>query len=199
MRILLIGNTGRLGSAVQAVLQERGHEVVEASRSHQAHPVDISDAGSISRLYDTVGPVDAVACAAGHVVYDRVRSLSHEDYRESLMDKALGQIELVRRGIAALPERGSFTLITGVLAKEPVVTSSAASAANGAVEAFVRAAALEIAPQRVNAVSPTVFAESMEKVGHLFPGEEPVPVRNVANAYVRSIERAETGRVYQLP
>ncbi|GAB3300428.1 short chain dehydrogenase [Parasphingorhabdus pacifica] len=199
MRILLIGNTGRLGSKVQTVLEERGHEVVEASRSHPEHPVDIGTPESIARLYDTVGAVDAVACAAGHVVYDRVHALSYESYRESLLNKALGQIELVRRGISVVPERGSFTLITGVLAKEPVVTSSAASAANGAVEAFVRAAALEIAPQRVNAVSPTVFAESMKTVGHLFPGEEPIPVRNVANAYVRSIERAETGRIFQLP
>lgn len=198
MRILLIGNTGRLGSEVQTVLRDRGHEVVGASRSHPAHPVDLGDPESISRLYDTVGAVDAVACVAGHVVYDHVRSLTYADYRESLSNKGLGQIELVRRGAEAVAERGSFTLITGVLAADPVVTSSAASAANGAVEAFVRAAALELAPQRVNAVSPTLFAEAVESVGHLFPGEEPVPVRKVAHTYVRSIERAETGRIYQL-
>jgi hypothetical protein len=60
----------------------------------------------------------------------------------------------------------------------------------------VRAAAVEIAPQRINAVSPTVFAESMAEYGDLFPGVTPVGVDVAAAAYVRSIEGAETGQVF---
>ncbi len=128
----------------------------------------------------------------------RVSEMSYDKYLASLCDKGLGQIELVRRGLAAISPRGSFTLITGVLFDRPIVTGSAAAAANGAVEGFARAAALEVAPIRINVVSPTLLTESVAKSGHLFPGETTVSAELVANAYLRSIETAETGQVYRL-
>jgi hypothetical protein len=100
--------------------------------------VDLTAAASIDKLYAAVGTVDAVACAGGHVVYGPISDMSYDKYRASLGDKALGQIELVRRGLAAISPRGSFTLITGVLFDRPIVTGSAAAAANGAVEGFAR-------------------------------------------------------------
>jgi NAD(P)-dependent dehydrogenase (short-subunit alcohol dehydrogenase family) len=198
MRVLLVGCTGTIGTAVSATLTERGHTVIGASRHSRDYPVDIDSPQDIEALIERVGTVDAIACAAGHAAYGRIENLRGEDYLASLKSKALGQINLVRTGISRVAPDGSFTLITGVLGTYPTVTASAAAAANGAVEAFVRAAALELSPQRINAVSPTVLTESVAKAGHLFPGVEPVPARKVANAYVRSIEGAETGRVYQL-
>ncbi|MBL8928110.1 MAG: short chain dehydrogenase [Pseudonocardia sp.] len=198
MRILLVGNTGVIGSAVEARLRERGHAVLGATRTNAERPTDLSDPESIAKAVDQAGEVDAIACAAGHAAYGPVGELSGAQYRDSLGNKALGQIELVLRGLHTLAPAGSFTLITGVLGTYPVRTSSAASAANGAVESFVRAAALEIAPRRINAVSPTILAEASAKAKHLFPGVEPVTASKVANAYVRSIEGAETGQIYQL-
>jgi NAD(P)-dependent dehydrogenase (short-subunit alcohol dehydrogenase family) len=195
---LLVGNTGVIGSTVEATLQERGHDVLGASRTNAERPVDLSDPDSIAAVVDGAGTVDAIACAAGHAAYGPIGELSWSQYRDSLHNKSLGQIQLVLTGLHAISPGGSFTVITGVLGTYPVRTSSAASAANGAVEAFVRAAALEIAPARINAVSPTILAESSAKVGHLFPGIEPVTARKVANAYVRSIEGADTGQIYQL-
>ncbi|MBB5957097.1 NAD(P)-dependent dehydrogenase (short-subunit alcohol dehydrogenase family) [Saccharothrix tamanrassetensis] len=68
--------------------------------------------------------------------------------------------------------------------------------ANGAVESFVRAAAVEIAPRRVNAVSPTVFTESLADYGDFFPGMPPVDLAVVARSYVRSVEGAQTGQIF---
>jgi NAD(P)-dependent dehydrogenase (short-subunit alcohol dehydrogenase family) len=198
MKILLVGDSGTIGSAVAALLTSRGHTVIGSSRSHAERPVDLTAAASIDKLYAAVGTVDAVACAGGHVVYGPISDMSYDKYRASLGDKALGQIELVRRGLAAISPRGSFTLITGVLFDRPIVTGSAAAAANGAVEGFARAAALELAPIRVNVVSPTLLTESVAKSGHLFPGEKPVSAELVANAYLRSIETVETGQIYRL-
>jgi NAD(P)-dependent dehydrogenase (short-subunit alcohol dehydrogenase family) len=110
----------------------------------------------------------------------------------------LSQIDLVRHGLPYIAERGSFTLITGIPAREPIPTGTAASLANGAVEAFVRAAAIEIAPQRINAVSPNVFTESLAGYGDYFPGMDSIPLADVAQAYVRSVEGGQTGQVYAL-
>lgn len=195
MRILLVGATGTLGRSVLEILRERGHDVVTAARKDTDVAVDITDPASIHAMYEQVGRLDALASAAGSVPWPPFGELSHQDVLDGLAGKVVSQVELVRQGTPYVT--GSFTLITGVLARDPVHTGAVASLANGAIEAFVRAAAIEL-PQRVNAVSPTVFTESIEAYGALFAGFEPVPVRQAANAYVRSIEGHQTGQVYEI-
>ena len=198
MKILLIGAAGRLGTAVHATLTERGHDVITAGRTTGDLRHDLTDPAQVTELYERAGRLDAVASAAGDVPYRPVTEMSPDDYGSAFRGKVLSQIELVRQGIPRIAERGSFTLITGVLGRDPIPTSSAASMANGAVESFVRAAAIEIAPQRINAVSPTVFTESLVDYGDFFPGIEPVDLARVAQAYVRSIEGGQTGQIYEL-
>ncbi len=170
MKILLIGATGTLGTAVHEALASRGHEIVTVGRTGGELRYDVTDAAQVAALYDRVGQVDAVVGAAGDVPYKPVTEMTPEDYTRAFRGKVLSQIDLVRQGVSRVAERGSFTLISGVLAHEPIPTSTAASMANGAIEAFVRAAAIEIAPQRINAVGPTVFTESLAAYGDFFPG-----------------------------
>lgn len=196
--ILLIGAGGTLGRAVHGTLASRGHTVRTVGRTSGDLRHDISDPAQITALYEAAGPLDAVVSAAGSVPYKPLAELGQDDWRAAFSGKVLSQIELVRQGLAHVAERGSFTLITGVLAHEPIVTGAAASMANGAVESFVRAAAIELAPQRVNAVSPNVFTESLDTYGDYFPGMGSVPLERVAEAYVRSVEGAQTGQIYRL-
>ncbi|MET8751124.1 short chain dehydrogenase [Streptomyces sp. NPDC004667] len=199
MKVLLIGAGGTLGRAVHTALRERGHEVVTASRKGADVRVDITDSDSVRAMYEEVGPVDAVACAAGSVPWRPLGELTTADVRAGLEGKAVSQIELVRQGAARLPAHASFTLITGILAREPLLSGSVASLANGAVEAFVRAAAIELpGRQRVNAVSPTVFTESLGVYGDTFAGFDPVPVARAANAYVKSVEGHRTGEIFRV-
>jgi hypothetical protein len=74
-----------------------------------------------------------------------------------------------------------------------------AAVVNGALESFVRVAAIELPQrQRINVVSPTVFAEALDTFDTVFPGFDPVPVERAARAYVKSIEGAQTGQVYRV-
>ena len=196
MKILLVGATGRLGTAVGGALTGRGHEVVTVGRTAGDVRADVADPEQAARVFSDVGDLDAVASAAGDVPYKRIVDMTPEDYLRAYRGKVAAQIELVRQGTRHIAERGSFTLIAGVLNRDPIVTGSAAAMVNGAVDSFVRAAAIEIAPQRINAVSPTVFTESMAEYGDLFPGVTPVDVDRAAAAYIRSIEGAETGQVF---
>jgi NAD(P)-dependent dehydrogenase (short-subunit alcohol dehydrogenase family) len=197
MRILLVGATGTLGRSVHEVLRERGHDVITASRKASEVSVDMTDPESIRAMYEWAGRVDAVAVTAGSVPWKPFGDLGSQEVRDALIGKAFSQVELVRQGSTHVTEEASFTLITGVLARDPIPTGAMATLANGAIEAFVRAAAIELPHrQRINAVSPTVFTESMDAYADLFRGFEPVPVRRAARAYVRSIEGQQTGQVY---
>jgi NAD(P)-dependent dehydrogenase (short-subunit alcohol dehydrogenase family) len=198
MDILLIGHSGKLGSALRAGLADRGHRVTTAGRSTGDIRVDITDPESVTALYDAAGHVDAVVSAAGVVPYNPIQKMTAEDYTSAYHGKVGSQIELVRQGVHRIDAHGSFTLITGITARSPIATGTAASMANGAIESFVRAAAIEIAPQRVNAVSPTVFTESLDAYGEYFPGFPSVDLTAVVQAYVRSIEGAQTGQIYVL-
>jgi NAD(P)-dependent dehydrogenase (short-subunit alcohol dehydrogenase family) len=197
VRILVVGASGRLGSAVVAALAGR-HEVVEASRS-SAHFVDLRNPASIAGLYSSVGTVDAVVCTAGKTPYGALAELTSEDWLAGVRDKLLGQVELVRLGIAHVSDGGSFTLVSGILSVEPVLTSPIASTVDGAIDAFVRSAAIEL-PRgvRINAISATVFEEAWDAYGSMFAGATPVPVAEAARAYVGSIEGDATGQVIRV-
>lgn len=197
MRILVVGASGLLGSAVVAALADR-HEVLAASRSG-AYPVDVTDPDSVAALYERIGPVDAVASAAGKTPFAPLGELTREQVLAGVTDKLLGQVELVRQGLARVTDGGSFTLVSGVLSHDPVRSGAVASIANGGVDAFVRAAAVEL-PRglRINAVSATVFEEAWDAYAPFFPGHKPVPVAEVARAYVKSIEGPATGQTYRV-
>lgn len=132
MRILLIGGTGTLGTALREALDTRGHEVLKVGRSGGDFRFEITDPAQVSELYERAGRVDAVVSAAGKFPYKSVLDLTPEDYLSAFHDKVASQIDLVRQSVGRTAERGSFTLISGVLGREPIVTGAAASMANGA-------------------------------------------------------------------
>lgn len=196
MRILVVGANGLLGSAAASALRG-SHEVIEASRSGSVG-VDLTQPDSIQAMFEGIGTVDAVISCTGSVPFKPLAELTDKDFRAGFEDKVLGQVNLVRIGVNHITDGGSFTLTTGVLAREPILTGAAASLANGALESFVMAAAAELPRRiRINAVSPSVLAEA---TGYhdFFPGFAQVPAATVGRAYVKSVEGIQTGQVYAL-
>lgn len=199
MKILHVGATGTVGHAVGSALRDRGHDVLGAHRTSIEHPVDITDPESIRRLLDDMGELDAVVSTAGTTPFGPWDELDRGALQNGLNSKFLGQVELVRQATKVVRTGGSFTLITGILGREPIRTGSAAAAANGALEAWVRASAGELwGRYRINAVSPTVLTESREKYAKVMPGYPVVDSAEVGQAFVRSVESMETGQVYEV-
>ena len=196
MKFLVVGSTGLIGSYVAKTLSKHG-TVIGVSRTTQIS-VDVKDPASIKAMYEKVGKVDAVASCIGKVAFKPVAELTYEDYLMGLKDKALGQVELVRVGIDFLNDGGSFTLMTGVLARDPIPAGSVAALANGAIESFTLAAAIDL-PRgiRINTVSPNVLVEATSYHAS-FPGFHQVTAQSVADAYVKSILGKQTGQIYKL-
>ncbi len=193
MRILLIGATGTIGRAVAAALQP-SHDVLLASRSKSALHVDLSDVASIKSLFNTVGRIDAIVSAAGDARFKPFPDLTDDDFRFSVDNKLLGQVNVVRYGLATVNDGGSITITAGSLGQKPMVGSGAVSLVNAGLEGFGRAAALE-APRgiRINVVSPPWVTETLKAYG--MPLEGGLPASTVAQAYVRSVTGHESGQV----
>lgn len=193
MRILLIGASGTIGKAVAAALRPR-HDVVEASRHRSHERVDLSDEDSIRFLYHRLGRVDAVVVAAGGAAFKPLTQLTDADFLFSFRNKLMGQVNMVRVGTPEVTDGGSFTLTSGILAQQPSPGSSAVSLVNAGVEAFARAAALEL-PRglRINVVSPPWVSETLTAMGRDPAGG--LPASAVARSYVESIEGTMTGSI----
>lgn len=198
-RILVVGATGTVGSAVAKRLESVGHEVVRAGRHSGDVQVDIGSEASVHALFERVGELDAIVSASGHVHFGPIEQMTAEQFDVGLQGKLLGQVRLALVGQAHLRDGGSITLTTGILAQEPIREGANATAVNAAIEGFVLAASIEL-PRgiRINAVSPTVLVESLETYGPYFSGFEAAPGERVALAYQRSVDGAQTGRVYRV-
>jgi NAD(P)-dependent dehydrogenase (short-subunit alcohol dehydrogenase family) len=194
MRILVVGATGTIGRAVVAAFTSQGHDVVSVTSKSTPITVDISDPRSIVALFTSTGRVDAVVSAAGSARFKPFADLTDDDFEFCLRNKLMAQVNLVRYGFEHVNDGGSFTLTSGVLARQPVPGSGAISLVNAGLEGFARAAALE-APRgiRVNVVSPPWVTETLAKLG--MDTSIGLPASTVARAYVESVTGSQTGAV----
>ena len=192
MRIMLVGATGTIGSAVAEALEERGHDVLAVGHSSGDYRADLADPASLASLYDEVGTVDAVVSTAGIARFGPFDGLTEDDYTFSLRHKLMGNVNLLRLGLGHVREGGSFTFTTGNLTHDPA--PEGASLVGGALESYVKAAALELKGRhRVNAVSPGWVKETMESLGmDPSPG---MPAAELATYYVQAVEGDDSGTV----
>ncbi len=194
MRIIIVGASGTMGSYLSAAF-EKDHQLVKVNSKGGDLQVDITSPESIERMYKQAGSFDALICTAGPTYVGPWKTLTDKEFRKGVEGKMMGQINLVLIGQHYINSKGSFTLITGALTYEPQLHFANASAANGAVEAFVRAAAIELENGiRINAVSPTVIEDSPQYFP-FFPGDIPVTMKQLEYGFRKSVFGAITGQV----
>ncbi|MBK8702257.1 MAG: short chain dehydrogenase [Saprospiraceae bacterium] len=196
-RIIIIGALGTMGKYLAEAF-EHEHEIVRVATKSGEYQVDITSANSIEEFYKKVGEFDALVSTAGPTFVGPWESLNDKEFRKGVEGKMMGQINLVLIGQHYIKSKGSFTLISGALTYEPQLNFANASAANGAIEGFVRAAAIELDRGiRINAVSPTVIENSPQYFPY-FPGEIPVTMKQLEYGFRKSIFGANTGEVIKL-
>lgn len=158
--------------------------------------MDIEDIDSIRAMYQQVGRVDAVVSAIGHVHFGPVHEVTSGQFMESILGKVLPQVNLVLEGIDHMNDRGSFTVTSGVTNRDPILGGSCAAAANGALDGFVRGAAVDM-PRgiRINAVSPEVLEACREQYDGFFRGHVHVSNEAVGLAFSKAVEGCLSGQV----
>ncbi|MCL9684902.1 short chain dehydrogenase [Legionella maioricensis] len=198
MKIILVGGTGTIGKAIAKELAPR-HTLILVGNTSGDFQVDITNRDSIETLYREIGSFDALVSATGTVHFGALNEFTPEQYQIGLNSKLMGQVNLVLLGLNYINKGGSFTLTSGILSHDPIRYGSSASMVNGAIDSFVKSAAIEMPDNiRINAVSPTVLLESLADYGPYFRGFEAVPASRVARAYSKSVEGAQNGVIYSV-
>jgi NAD(P)-dependent dehydrogenase (short-subunit alcohol dehydrogenase family) len=164
--VLVIGRGSGIARATAQAVRAAGGTVVAASRDSAAlddayddpgvtiETVDLTDESSVAALADRLGHVDHVVCTASARARGAVGDLEQQTVLESFNTKAVGPIMLAKHFADRMPPDGSFVLFSGATADKPTVGMLAVAATNGAVDAITRSLSVELAPIRVNAISP---------------------------------------------
>jgi NAD(P)-dependent dehydrogenase (short-subunit alcohol dehydrogenase family) len=195
MKILLVGASGIVGTAIAAELSD--HEVISASYKNSEYQVDIENKVSIEALFECVGQVDAVISTAGLIAFSPVNELTEAHYTTTVGNKLMGNIQLFHIATKYIKERGSFTFTSGFLAQNPMPGSAAVSMVNAALDAFAKAAALELENTlRVNTVSPRFVKETMALMA--MDTTTGISAADTAKAFRRAVEGAETGQAFDV-
>lgn len=194
MKIIIVGATGTMGTYLSSAF-ENEHEIIRVATEGGDFQVDITSPEALENFFEKVGPFDALISTAGPTFVGPWKKLNDATFRKGVEGKMMGQINLVLIGQNYINPKGSFTLITGALTEEPQINFANASAANGAVEGFVRGAAIELENGiRINAVSPTVIENSPHYFPY-FPGEIPTTMKQLEFMFRKSIFGAGTGHI----
>jgi NAD(P)-dependent dehydrogenase (short-subunit alcohol dehydrogenase family) len=166
-KVVVVGGSSGIGLATAELAKNQGADVVIASRSAAkldpvaerlkvtAIAVDVTSDQSVADLFRRTGPVDHVVLTAAQLRTGPFKTVAMEDVRATMEGKFWGAWRVARE--AVIRPGGSLTLVTGFLSVRPRPNSAIIGAANGALESLARALALELAPARVNAVSPGVI------------------------------------------
>jgi NAD(P)-dependent dehydrogenase (short-subunit alcohol dehydrogenase family) len=169
MTVLVVGRGSGIARAVTLLARSEGARVVVAGRDKtklagayddpgiSAQVVDVTDDASIAALAGRVGPVDHVVSTASARARGKLADLQRENLRISFDTKVIGPTMLAKYFAPQINPGGSFVLFSGVHAFKLNVGYLGVGITNGAVDFLTRWLAVELAPIRVNAISPGVI------------------------------------------
>ena len=190
MKIIIVGASGKIGREVDNALSPR-HEIVRVGVTSGDLQCDYTNGESVKQMFEAAGPFDAlIVVAGGDSTFRRFDELEENDYRYGFERKFLGQVRLMKIGLAHIQDGGSFTFTSGFLSHYPNPASVATGPLNAAIDAYVGSTA-DLLPRgiRVNIVSPAPVVE---------PGREGrglVTAKQCAEFYVEAIEGTMSGQV----
>jgi len=166
-KVVVVGGSSGIGLATAELAKAQGAEVVIGSRNAdkvkaaaakvgaKGIAADVTSDQSVTDLFRACGPVDHVVVSAAQLRTGPFKTVAMEDVRATLEAKLWGAWRCARA--ADIKPGGSLSLVSGFLSIRPRPNSAIVSVSNGALESLTRALALELAPIRVNCVSPGII------------------------------------------
>ncbi len=203
-KIVVIGGSSGMGLATARMAAAQRATVIIASRSEdklqqakeqikgnvEILKVDVVDEGSVKAFFDKVGDFNHLTTPGSELSMGGFLELDIKVARASFDSKFWGQYQAARYGAPKIRPGGSITFFAGVWSQKPVIGGSVVTAINSAIEGLGRALAVELAPIRVNTVSPGIVDTPI--YSGMAPDKREAMFREVAGSIpVKRIARPE--------
>ena len=171
-KAIVFGGTSGIGLSTTKMLSEKGAHVIAISRNPEkletlpknvtTRKLNALDREAVEKFFDEEGEFDILVNSAtgGSRAVGPFLSMDLEGYKASF-DKLWGYTNVVRYGTKHLKDDGNIVLVSGSPARKCRPGQIAISSVGGAVEAFARGIAPEIAPKRINIVAPGIIDTPM--------------------------------------
>jgi NAD(P)-dependent dehydrogenase (short-subunit alcohol dehydrogenase family) len=144
--------TGRSAERLEAAARRIGHDVAVAE-------LDATDRRALDEFFVTAGTIDHLVLVAspGAVGVGPIATLEESALRQAFDGKFFAHVNALQAALPHLRSSGSVTFVTAASARAAFAGTAGIAAVNGALETIVPTLAVELAPLRVNAVSPGVI------------------------------------------
>src|SRR6516162_557870 len=166
--VVVLGGSSGIGLATAKAARTEGARVIIAGRSEQrllkagaelgdavrTVVLDVADENGTRSFFEELDHLDHLFITAGALVNDSRLSPDTAALQPAIHTRFWGALYATKYGAPKMNGSGSITFMSGTAASRPIAGASVASASCGAVEAFARALAVDLAPIRVNAVQP---------------------------------------------
>ncbi|AQS39881.1 dehydrogenase of unknown specificity, short-chain alcohol dehydrogenase like [Shewanella psychrophila] len=158
---VIIGGTSGIGEAVAKHVNNDNTIIHVASRMTG---LDISDETAVHQYFESIGPFEHLVVTAGsYAPAGKVADVTIEEAKHAFDIKFWGAINVTKHAARYMTPKGTITLTTGMLSRKIVANTYVKTAINAALEAVTKVLAKELAPIRVNAISPGLTMTSAYK------------------------------------
>lgn len=149
---VVLGGTSGIGAELAKQLKSE-HTIVHVASRQTG--LDISDEKSVYHYFETIGAFDHLIVTAGsYAPAGKVVDVEVTQAKYAFDTKFWGAVLAAKHGARYLKQGGSITLTSGMLSRKVVANTYVKAAINAAIEATTKVLAKELAPIRVNAISP---------------------------------------------
>jgi NAD(P)-dependent dehydrogenase (short-subunit alcohol dehydrogenase family) len=198
--LVVIGGSSGIGLKIakdghalgcKVTISGRGARAADIARSIgpevTALPVDLEDLASIRAAFAEGPPIDHLVITPIHRLVTSVREFNAAEAKRLAEVKLIGYVETVRAALPRLKPTSSIVLFGGLAKANPYLGSTMISIVNGAIVGMTRTMAVELAPIRVNSISPGLVGDSPAWERAVKQGGSPVVEAMVAKTPARRV------------